>query len=91
MSSDGHDGDGNGEHGVEHQRVAVLTLTYNHETCLVTIGGTAMPIALAQMIAGEGMRLLEEQRRVAAAAAFQRQVQESARVQQIVDRVRGGR
>jgi lipopolysaccharide biosynthesis regulator YciM len=78
-----------GDNGVRVARQSVLTLTLDHESMLVAIGGTAMPIALAQMICDEAMRLLDEQRRVAAMRVLQQQQAEAVRTAQILGRVRG--
>lgn len=70
------DNNGNGEHGGTSTKVTVLTLSFNHETSQVEIGGTAMCVTLAQMICGEGLRLLEESRRAACAMALRQQIAE---------------
>ncbi len=72
------DGKSNGENGVTHHPVAVLTFTLDLTTFQVAIGGQPLPLSLAMMIAGEGMRLLEEQRRMAAAQMLRQQLQEQA-------------
>jgi hypothetical protein len=79
------------DNGVEHHRVSVLELVYNHETHQVSIGGLPMPLSLAQMIAGEGLRVLEEQRRIAAAQMLARTMEQMKRDQAIADAVRRGR
>jgi hypothetical protein len=73
-----NNGKSNGESGVTHHPVAVLTFTLDLTTYQVAIGGQSLPISLAQMIAGEGMRILEEQRRVAAAMMLREQLAEQA-------------
>ena len=74
----GHD-DGNGKgNGVTRHPVVVLSFTLDLETYQVSIGGQPMPVSLAQMIAGEGMRVLEEQRRAAAAMILRQQLAEQA-------------
>lgn len=72
------DGKSNGENGVTHHPVAVLTFTLDLTTFQVAIGGQPLPLSLAMMIAGEGMRILEEQRRLAAAQMLRQQLQEQA-------------
>jgi hypothetical protein len=76
ISSTG-DNAGNGN-GVTHSPVAVLTFTLDLTTHQVAIGGQPMPLTLAMMIAGEGMRILEEQRRVAAAMVLRQQLADQA-------------
>lgn len=68
----------NGEHGVTHHPVAVLTFTLDLTTFQVAVGGQPLPLSLAMMIAGEGMRLLEEQRRAAAAMMLRQQLADQA-------------
>jgi hypothetical protein len=82
---------GDREHGVAHVKVSVLELTYNHETHQVTIGGMPMPLSLAMMMLGEGMRVLEEQRRIAAAQVLHQTIEQAKRDQAIADAVRNRR
>jgi hypothetical protein len=77
------------DNGVRKVEQSVLTLTYDHETHQVAIGGVPMPLSLAMMICGEGMRVLEEQRGVAAVRVLQQQAAEAARVQSILGGARG--
>ncbi len=65
--------DGENDSGLVLDEKLVLTLTYDPKTYQVTIGGTQMPMSLAQMILGEAARLLEEQRRVAVMRSLQEQ------------------
>ncbi len=73
---------------IELERISVLELTYNHTTCQVAIGGKPMPISLAQIILGEAMRLLEEQRRLALAQQLQQQAQQALENARIAEMVR---
>ncbi len=58
--------------GVVVRSVIVLAFEYDLDTHQVVIGGQPMQLSLAQMIAGEGMRVLEEMRKLAALQALQR-------------------
>jgi hypothetical protein len=69
----------------------VLELEYDCTTFQVTVGGTPMPVSLAQSICDEASRLLAEQRRVAAAMQLSRQMAEQANAAEIVRRVGSGR
>ncbi len=75
VPSDDHS---NGEHGVEHQVVPVMTITVDPRTWLPSYKCTTMPIAFWQMMVGEVARQLEEQRRLAAALQMQAQMQRAA-------------
>jgi len=86
-----HGGTGNGERGIEHHPVALLTLTLDLTTHQVAIGGQSLPLSLAQMIVGEGMRLLEEQRRMAAAQMLRQQLVEQVENDRIAAALRSGR
>ncbi len=68
----------NGEHGVEHHVVPVMTITVDPRTGIPSYKCTTMPIAFWQMMVGEIARQLEEQRRVAAAIAMQQQLRQQA-------------
>lgn len=70
------DNNGGNGNGVTSAKVSVLTLSFNHETQQVEIGGTAMALSLAQMICGEGLRVLEESRRLMAAQQLRAQLAE---------------
>lgn len=70
-------------------RHSVLTLTYDHQTHQVVIGGSPLPMSLGQMILSEAMRLLEEQRRETHMALLARKAQEAARVQGILQHTLG--
>ena len=87
MSSD--DNDARGENGMRTRRVSVVTFTYDHESCLVTIEATGCHLGLAQMIVDEGRRQLETQRRQAAALELQAKVEEARRDAAIAAAVRG--
>ena len=79
------------ENGVTHHPVAVLSFTLDLTTYQVAIGGQPLPLSLAMMIAGEGMRLLEEQRRTAAALMLRQQLAEQATNEAIAAALRKGR
>lgn len=70
------DNNGGNGNGVTSTKVSVLTLSFNHETQQVEIGGTVMALSLAQMICGEGLRVLEESRRLMAAQQLRAQLAE---------------
>lgn len=80
---------GNGN-GTDKPREAVLTLTYNLDTCQVAIGGDPIPVALGQMMLDEAQRQLEQMRRLAAAQGLAAAAAETRRVQDLVSRARGG-
>jgi len=82
------DSKGNGELGVAHEQVLILTVTFNTRTAQVNYKCTEMPFALAQMIMGEVQRQLEEQRRAAVAMALQTQLRQQAADQAIVENLR---
>jgi hypothetical protein len=86
--SDENTGNGN---GADKPREAVLTLTYNLDTCQVAIGGDAIPVALGQMMLDEAQRQLEQMRRIAAAQGLAASVAEQRRVADLLNRTRGGR
>lgn len=67
----------NGEHGVTREQVTVVTLAYNHTTCLVSLGIHDVTIALAQMIVDEARRQLDIMRRQAAALELRKQVEQA--------------
>ncbi len=69
--------------GVEFRRVVVLAFEYDLDTHQVAIGGQPMPLSLAQMIAGEGMRVLEEHRKLAALQALQRAAADAALAERV--------
>ena len=65
-----------------------LVLEYDLASFQVTIGGDPMVLSLAQMICDEGARLLEEQRRIAAAQMLQQRIAEAQRDAAIAAAVR---
>lgn len=77
MKSNGENTDG--ENGVTHTRVTVVTLTFDHSTNLVSVEAHGAIIALVQMIVDEAGRSLDIQRRQAAAIEFQKQMAEARR------------
>lgn len=81
---------GDGEHGVHTHKTTVLTVVYDHETCLVSLGVKDAPCGLLQMMLNEAMRQLEEQRRAAMAIELQRQMRQAAADQAVADAVRRG-
>lgn len=68
-----------------------LELVMDLATFQVSIGGEVMPISLAQMMCGEALRILDEQRRLAAATQLGKRIQDAARTQEILDHVGGRR
>lgn len=78
-----------GENGVTRTKVSVVTLTYDHDSCLVVIDGHGAHLGLAQMILDEGVRQLEIQRRQAAALELQAQIEQARRDAAIAAAVRG--
>ena len=86
---DGHKSDGG--NGVRATGKMQLVLEYDLVSFQVTIGGHPMPLSLAQMICDEGARLLEEQRRIAAAQVLQQRIAEAQRDMAIAEAVKRGR
>lgn len=78
----------NGEHGVEHVVVPVMTITVDPRTGLPAYKCTALPIAFWQMMVEEVGRQLEEQRRIAAAQQLRAVLQQQAADQAIADSLR---
>ncbi len=81
-------GNENGERGVEHQRVTVIQLLYNHETSAVSIGVENVPIALAQMMVHEAAVQLDIMRRQAATMEMMKQHASAAATQQILEDIK---
>ncbi len=79
---------GNGERGVEHQRVTVIQLTFNHTTGVVSIGVENAPIALAQMMVHEAAVQLDIMRRQAATMEMLQQRTSAAATQQILEDIK---
>ena len=77
---------GNGAGVTNH---AMLVVRLDLETFQVSIGGDVMPISLGQMMCEEALRVLGEQRRLAAATQLGQAIQDAARTKQILDSVRG--
>lgn len=73
------DGKSNGESGVTHQAVPVMTITVDLVTGLPSYKCTPLPIALWQMWVGEVMKQLEEQRRMMAAQQMRATMEQQAR------------
>ncbi len=67
-----------------------LELTLDLTSFQVSIGGEAMPLSLAQMICDEALRLLAEQRKMAAAQQLGKAITDAARTQEILDHVGRG-
>lgn len=80
--------EGNGESGVQHLAVPKMTITVAPRSGLPSFECTAAPIAFWQMMVGEVMRQLEEQRRKAAATLLQQELANGARDQAIFDAVK---
>lgn len=74
---------------MEGNGTTTLTLTLHHDTLQVSIGGDQMPVALAQMIAGEAMRQLDQIRRIAAAQGLQVAAVEQQRLRDLMARTAG--
>lgn len=70
-----HDTNGNGN---GHGERIVLALEYDSRSHQITVGGTPMPLSLAQMICDEAARVLAEQRRMAAIVALQQAAADQA-------------
>jgi hypothetical protein len=83
--------DENGSHSPGDSASLRLELVMDLATFQVSIGGEQMPISLAQMICGEALRLLDEQRRLAAATQLGQRIQDAARTKELLDRVAGRR
>lgn len=80
--------DRDNDNGVRVTGKMQLVLEYDLASFQVTIGGQPMPLSLAQMICDEGARLLEEQRRIAAAKMLQQAIAEAQRDAAIAAAVR---
>lgn len=78
------------DNGVTVTGKATLVLQYDCVTYQVGIAGDVMPLSLAQMICGEAARVLDEQRRIAAAQQLRQQIAEQDIAQRIAASVRGG-
>lgn len=88
-SNDGSNG--NGEQDITRTKLTVFTVTYNHDTCQVSIGAQGVPIALAQMMLHEAGTQLEFTRRQAAALELQKQLSDAAATKALVDAISKGR
>lgn len=80
----------NGEHAVDHQRVTVIHVAYNHETCMVSASMKDVPISLAQMMLDEAVRQLDIMRRQAAAMQMRQQLADQALMDSIAGANRRG-
>jgi hypothetical protein len=67
-----------GSNGNGHGERIVLALEYDPRTHQIAVGGTPMPLSLAQMICDEAQRVLAEQRRMAALQALQQAAADQA-------------
>lgn len=83
MSSNGERKDG--ENGVTHTRVTVITLTFDHTTNLVNVDARGAAIGLTQMIVDEARRTLDILRRQAAAIDFQKQMADARRTADLLN------
>lgn len=83
--------DDNGNQGAAETHHAMLVVRLDLETFQVSIGGDVMPISLGQMMCEEALRVLGEQRRLAAAKQLGEAIQDAARTKQILDSVTGRR
>lgn len=83
--------EGNGESGVAHLAVPMMTITVDPRSGLPSFKCTAAPIAFWQMMVGEVMRQLEEQRRKGAALALQQALAQQRQDAAIADAVRRGK
>jgi hypothetical protein len=81
----------NGADGAQDTHHAMLIVRMDLETFQVSIGGDVMPISLGQMMCEEALRVLGEQRRLAAAKQLGEAIQDAARTKEILDRVGGRR
>lgn len=80
-----HDGNSNGESCIEHQKVTMLQVLYNHEDCTVSIGAKDVPLALAQMMVFEAAQQLEIMRRQAATMEMLSQRAQAAQTAQVIE------
>ena len=80
---------GNGN-GVRVLQKVTLTFVYDTSNHQVTIEGDTMQISLAQMIAGEGLRVLDEKRRMAAAMQLQELMRQQAADAAVAAALRNG-
>jgi hypothetical protein len=83
--------DENGTAGADATHQTMIVLKLDLETFQVALGGDVMPISLAQMMCEEALRVLGEQRRLAAAKQLGEAIQDAARTKEILDRVGGRR
>lgn len=74
--------------GATRARVTVVTLTFDHESCLVAVDAPGAHLGLTQMIVDEARRCLDIQRRQAAAFSLQEAVAQAKRDAAIADAVR---
>lgn len=72
-------------------RSYTLALSYSEETHQVSIGGDPMPLSLAQMLCNEGLRVLEEQRRIAAARMVRDTLEREAGDRNLAAKIVSGR
>lgn len=85
------DGDNNGaEHGVEHHRITVVTITFDHETSIVSYDAHGAIISLVQMMIDEARRSLDLQRRQAVQLEFMKQVQDARQSAALAASILGG-
>ena len=70
--------EGNGESGVTHIEVPVMTITVDPRSMAVSFKCSEAPIAFWQMVVGEVSKQLEEQRRAAAAIALNAALRQQA-------------
>ncbi len=78
------------DNGIEKQRVTVIQLLYNHETCAVSLSIQDVPIGLAQMMLHEAAVQLDIMRRQAAAMELVQQRMAAAATQKILTDLRKG-
>jgi hypothetical protein len=76
-----------GSNGHEHHKVTVVTVLFDHETCLVSLGIKGVAVGLAQMMIDEAVRQLEFIRRSAVVQEMQQRAADAQRTQAILDRL----
>jgi hypothetical protein len=81
----------NGESGVEHHKVTVVQVLYDHETCVVELGLEGVKLGLAQMMIHEAAVQLDIMRRQAATMEMLQQRASAAATQDLVNKLRNGR
>lgn len=84
-------GNGNGEHGVAHQAVDTVILTYNRATDHLDVGGKCNSLDLMLDMLGRATRAVKAQLRTQHAMALQQQMAQAAQDRAITEQIRNRR